>query len=193
MQRYFIDLSILAPHANTPHAMTQLMSNLHRLLREYDLTDVGAGFPRFGLHDSHGQSSLGDVLRLISVSPESLKRLAGNVTFQSLKSVSVINISQVQEVPETHVKQEVVFFKDSRPIRAMQFHKLDVKADPSIARLSYHQLKGASQLLLIGKKGEKGQAVYPIFISRKTVSFRQDGEFNSYGLTTQTGTSFPVF
>jgi CRISPR-associated endoribonuclease Cas6/Csy4 subtype I-F len=190
MKRYYIDICILDPHGLASHVMTQLVSNAHRLLREHSMRHVGISFPQYGLHNAKGVSSLGNILRFVSIDSESLKKLAGNVTFHALAGVSVIKIEPLLEVPQDRVTQEVVFLKDNKPIRYMRQHREDVAQDSSIAQLSYHHLKGASVLLLLEKRG---QGAYPIFIARHVREGIGAGEFNSYGLSQQDGPTVPIF
>lgn len=190
MKRFYQDINILDSHSGTCHAMTQLMSNLHRLLREHGISNIAVGFPEYGKRNSKSVTSLGRVIRLVSVDKDALKKITGNITFKTLEGVKVISLPDVKEVPEFKVTKEVAFYKDSRPIKLMQEHKRLVQQDPEIARLSYHDLKGTSVMVLIEKRGA---GAYPIFVGRKPIEQRKDGEFNSYGFSTQDGPTFPEF
>lgn len=165
--------------------MTQVMSNLHRLLKHHSITDVSVGFPHYGALNVYGSQTLGEVVRLVSEDKDHLSLIKGNVTFKTLVSVGVLEFSNPTAVPED--AKEVRFYKDSKPSKKMKL----LKQAPSVTeKPSYAKIERSSVILLIERQdGSK----YPIFVSRLTANNQTKGQYNSYGLSQQDGPTFPIF
>lgn len=184
-QRFYIDFTLPDQKGMGVKLMTQVMSNIHRLIKHHSLTDVCIGFPGYGRLNVYGKESLGEVVRVVSENKDHLELIKGNITFKTLASVGVLSISNPTRVPE-HV-EEVRFFKDSKPSKKMKLLK---QSDDSGKKPSYANIEKTSIMVLIERHdGSK----YPIFISKAPSMKLLSGPYNSYGLSQQNGPTFPSF
>lgn len=184
-QRFYIDITLLDQKNLGLKLMTQVMSNLHRLLKHHAVTDVCIGFPQYGSLNAYGSPSLGEVVRLVSENKDHLSLIKGNVTFKTLASVGVLVFTNPTAVPDD--ASEVRFYKDSKPSKKMKALK---EVGEIVGKPSYSNIERSSVLVLIERQdGTK----YPIFVGKTQASQRMDGIYNSYGLTKQDGATFPSF
>lgn len=183
--RIYIDIKLPDQKNLGVKLMTQVVSNLHRLFKHHKISDVAVGFPEFGDLNPYGSETLGQTVRLVSENRDHLDLLKNNITFKTLVSVGVIEITPITKVPDD--VDEARFYKDSKPIKAMR--RLKVSSEGSEKR-SYRQIEKSSISTLIERSdGSK----YPIFVARSFSEKQQTGPFNSYGLSQQQGPTFPIF
>lgn len=183
--RLYIDIKLPDQKNLGVKLITQVMSNLHRLFKHHSITDVSVGFPQFGHLNPYGSETLGQTVRLVSENRDHLELIKGNVTFKTLVSVGVLEFAPITKVPDQ--VEEVRFYKDSKPIKAMRRLK---EASETEGKKSYRDIDRSSIMVLIERQdGSK----YPIFVAKTNASKHLGGAFNSYGFTKQDGPTFPIF
>lgn len=181
-QRYYIDMTLSQSHVHNEKIMPQVMNNLHRLLRQHKITTLGVGFPEHGSVNLKGKPGFGSIVRLVSVNRDNLRRIANNVTFQTLAEIEIMTISHIKRVPVT--TGEVRYFKNNRPHRHMKEMR---QINPGLL-LSYDDIETDAALVLITRADK---SIYPIFVGKNTSDKMMPGEFNTYGLSQQDGATFP--
>lgn len=180
---FYLDIVLMEQNNTGLVLMTQVISNIHRLMRHHKVQDVGLVFPDFGALCPKGKSTLGETVRLVSVNKENLSRIASNVTFRTLEKVGVLSFSEVKAVPDEAIP--VRFFKDARPNRQRREAVREGGVVPA-----YEELAHSSACILIQRTDG---SVYPIFIGKMDGTSFVEGEFNSYGLSNKTGPTVPFF
>ena len=183
--RYYLDIQLNAQHGMDVKTKTQIFSNIHRLLKHHEIKDVALGFPAFGTVNATGLPGLGEHLRLVSTCQDNLYLIKNNVTPRTLHAIGIVKFGAVTQVPED--AGEARFYRDQSPGRVKKGLKSRGKPSPG---KHYDGIDRESASLLIQRTdGSK----YPIFIGLLPADGRVDGAFSSYGLSTKTGATFPVF
>ena len=185
MERLYFDITLSDQKNSGVKLMTQVMSNVHRLLKHHKVTDTGLGFPKYAALNPYGNPTLGEVFRLVSSNRASLELISNNVTFKTLASVGVIDIGKITRVPDD--AKEVRYYKDNGPIRRMR--ELKASAEEG-QKPSYQTIERTSMLVLVERSGGSR---YAIFVGKSGSEQLIQSGFNTYGFSQQAGSTFPEF
>lgn len=183
--RFYMDIHLNAQHDMDVKTKTQIFSNIHRLFKHHNIQDVALGFPDFGKINAVGLPSLGEHFRLVSVSADHLGLIKNNVTHRTLHDIGIARFGNVTVVPGD--AKEGGFYRDQSPGRIKKGMKSRGELSPG---RHYDGIDRDSAGLLIQRTdGSK----YPIFIGFIPAREFINGHYSSYGLSTKTGATFPLF
>ena len=182
MTRYICDITLAPVELSKSHAASTLMVILHGINKRQS-GPLGFSFPQFS------EDSLGNIIRLVSYDASQLKGFINNPVIQLLEKNRSVSINSIRE--NENSGKECCFIRDRRPDRRKMGHwiRSGYSEEEAMEKINL-QSEISDPLHFIWMRSKTGH-LFKLYIRKEVYTHRQDGAFNSYGLS-KAGVTVPI-